>query len=502
MNNKKDSNSLLGKFIAFSLVFLSIGLIIYFGYPFYVKSKAKHDLEKIGITFSEQKFIDKACDGDDGSVALFIEAGMNINVLAVPSTNDRTTKSALHCAASTGNLTLAKTLLNLGADVNIKDDNSNTPLFSASGAVRYNNKRNEIPNNLELVKLLVEKGGDVNAGGVAGTPLIAAVQARSFEVLDYLLEKGASAKVKNKEGMTPLMLLAYSYNNKNKEVSEKITALIKAGARVNDSNNNGQTALMIAVNNRSSEMVRLLLENGADPGIEDKNGSNILSYALSDPATLKLFLDKGANPNVTVNGEPLLHQAIYRNDATFQILLANKNTDLNIKNRNGDNILHVLARSPNYAQKINLLVANSVAINAPNNLLETPLIKAVQSHNMAAVTILIDSKANINARDAAGRTALYYANQYIVRNGYERNYGASLPAAALEAAQMPAPMAPSQEMDIREIMRTNNKEALQRYVAAMQSRNRGSTFQNSKSQFQIANKDPLVELLQKHGAIL
>jgi ankyrin repeat protein len=200
------------------MFFLALGIITYLGFPFYVKSKAKHDLEKIGIVYSEQKFIDAACSGDDGSVALFIQAGMNINVLAVPSNNDRTTKSALHCAASTGNITLTKSLLDLGADVNIKDDNSNTPLFSASGPIRYNSKKNEVTNNLELVKLLISKGADINAGGVAGPPLMAAIQAHSFDVFDYLLEKGATVKVKNKDGMTPLMLMAYSYNNHSKDM--------------------------------------------------------------------------------------------------------------------------------------------------------------------------------------------------------------------------------------------------------------------------------------------
>ena len=501
MNNTNDSNVFSGKVLAVTGVLLALGLLTYFGFPFYVKYKAKHDLEKIGVVFSEQKFVEKACDGDDGSVALFIEAGMNINVLAVPSANnDRTTKSALHCAAATGNLALTKSLLDLGADINIKDDASNTPLFSASGPVRYNSKRNEVTNNLELVKLLIDRGADINAGGVAGTPLIAAIQAHSFEILDYLLEKGANVKVKNKEGMTPLMLIASSYNNKSKEVSEKVSSLIKAGASVNDNNNNGQTALMIAVNNRSSEVIRVLLENGADPNVEDKNGSNILSYALSDPNILKLFLDKGANPNVIVNGQPLLHQAVYRNDATFQTLLAYKNTDVNIRNSNGDNILHVLAKAPNYAQKINLLLASSAAINAPNNQLETPLIKAVQSRNLAAVTIFVDSKANLNARDALGRTALYYANQNAMMGAYDRVHYGSAPMMGVAMAEA-APMAPSQ-MDIREIMRSNDKESLQRYVAALQSKNKLSSISSNRYQPQIATKDPLVDILQKHGATL
>ena len=500
-NNKTNSRTLI---VSLGGI-LIIGSVVYFGLPYYTKYKAKQDLEKIGITFSEQKFVEKACDGDDGSVALFIQAGMNINVLAVPPNNDRTAKSIMHCAASTGNLTLAKSLLDLGADVNIKDDVSNTPLFSAAGSIRYVKRNNEVTNNLELVKLLLERGADINAGGVAGPPLIAAIQANSLEVFDYLLQKGANVKVKNKEDMTPLMLLAYSYNNKNKDMQARVAALIKAGVGINDTNRSGQTALMIAVNNSSKEIVRTLLENGADPGIEDKNGSNILSYAMSDPETLKLFLEKGADPNVLVQGQPLLHQAAQRNDASLQILLANKKTDVNIKNSNGDNVLHILARVPNYVQKINLLIASSVNVNSLNNQFETPLIKAVQAHNIETTTAFIDSKANVNARDASGRTALFYANQFTERGVYGGGYyGAGLANGPTQmapiAAQNPS-IAASMSPDIREMMRTNNNAGIQRYIAGLQVKSNAYS-KNNRPQPKVSINDPIVDLLLKHGAIL
>jgi uncharacterized protein len=495
MENNNVHSTGNSKIVAWILFGLFTAAILYFGLPQYTKYKAKKDLEDIGITFSEQKFVEKACDGDSGSVALFIRAGMNINVLAVPPNSDGKAKSALHCAASTGNLTLAKSLLDLGADVNLKDDASNTPLYSASGNIRFANRNSETPNNnLELVKLLIERGADINAGGLAGPPLLTAIQARSYEVFDYLLKKGANVKVKNKEEMTPVMLLAYTYNNKDKESQNRVMALIKAGVDVNERNKSGQTALMIAVNNRSKEMMRTLLENGADPSIEDKNGSSILNYAISDPESLKIFLDKGADPNVTVQGQPLLHRAVMQNDMTLQLLLANKKTDLNIKSTNGDNVLHVLSRMPNQAQKMSLLIASSASVNAINNQMETPLIRAVQSRNIAAAIVLLDAKASVNARDASGRTALYFANQGVnIDYGRGYAYGYAAPAES-------APMAPS-DMDIREIMRNNDNAAMQRYLATIKTRNGQQKYGRSATPRPAVN-NPMVELLLKHGATL
>ena len=56
---------------------------------------------------------------------------------------------------------------------------------------------------------------------------------------------------------------------------QKIAVLLKAGANINEQNNNGYTALMYADN---VGQTRLLLEFGADVNIKDNNGLTVLDH--------------------------------------------------------------------------------------------------------------------------------------------------------------------------------------------------------------------------------
>lgn len=386
----------------------------YLGLKCYARHQAKHDLENIGIVFSEHKFIESACHGDDGTVALFLKAGMDMNVLAISSVDGRVAKSALHCAALTGNLTLAESLLKLGMDASIKDGESNTPLYNAVGYIR-NKKGGRSQSNLPLVELLLKHKVDINAAGEGGAPIVASFKSsgNSSEVYDYLLEKGADVNVKNKQEMTPLMLFAQSYKHNKGPVTTRILALIEAGADINARNKRGETALMLAARKRSKEVVNILLESGADINVENNNSETAIGMAISNIDNFKLFLAHGANPNIKLNNEPLLYRAATRNPATLKLLLDYEKTDVNVTNNRGDTVLHYLAGRRNHARNLPLLLAKLADVDVTNNRLETPLIKAARSRSLEAMKLLLEAGANVNAKDTSGFSALHYVNKGI-----------------------------------------------------------------------------------------
>lgn len=83
-------------------------------------------------------------------------------------------------AAVTGNVTEFKKALNLGADINCKNSDGITVLCLVAKC------------RLDLVKLLVERGADVNlAGDDKITPLHWAVEYDNYEIVEYLLKAGA-----------------------------------------------------------------------------------------------------------------------------------------------------------------------------------------------------------------------------------------------------------------------------------------------------------------------
>ncbi|XP_038159607.1 ankyrin repeat domain 34Bb [Cyprinodon tularosa] len=85
--------------------------------------------------------------------------------------------------------------------------------------------------------------------------------------------------------------------------------LLEGGAYINESNELGETPLMVACKTQHTDaqsvpkpkMVRYLLENGADPNIQDKTGKTALMHACleqTDPEILSLLLNSGADPTL------------------------------------------------------------------------------------------------------------------------------------------------------------------------------------------------------------
>jgi len=97
-------------------------------------------------------------------------------------------------AALAGDVELAKLLMSHGADPNILSKDRETTLMAASGTGfinGYHRQRTPVE-RLELVKLLVEKGQDVNAADNYGiTPLMVAANLGNLEIVKYLVSKGA-----------------------------------------------------------------------------------------------------------------------------------------------------------------------------------------------------------------------------------------------------------------------------------------------------------------------
>lgn len=91
-----------------------------------------------------------------------------------------------------------------------------------------------------------------------------------FQV-SWLLAIGADANKKTSGALSPLYLSVLCEDNSIPEL------LLEKGARVNDTNTGGRTALHEACDNCRLELVSLLLEHGADPNILDDEGRTPLS---------------------------------------------------------------------------------------------------------------------------------------------------------------------------------------------------------------------------------
>jgi ankyrin repeat protein len=136
----------------------------------------------------------------------------------------------------------------------------------------------------EIVAMLLEAGADVKASDEAGfTALHTVAEWGRTEQVALLLKNGADPEAKNKDGLT--VLSAACSPNGTEEI---VAALLKAGAKVNVSDNLGRTAIWRAASGGRPRIVARLLEAGADPNHVDRNEYSVLYQTAGGPSQDKL----------------------------------------------------------------------------------------------------------------------------------------------------------------------------------------------------------------------
>jgi ankyrin repeat protein len=168
-------------------------------------------------------------------------------------------------------------------------------------------------NCIECAQALLDAGADVNQTSHYGwTPLLTATQNRNYKLGAFLMERGANPNLKNNGGWSPLYLAT---DNRNIEVGdyptpkadmdhlEYIKLLVAKGADVNvricGVNSTPEGCRGDSTETRTNFTMQWLVEEGATPFLR--------AAQSSDVELMKFLLDKGADPkiNTQVNVSPL-----------------------------------------------------------------------------------------------------------------------------------------------------------------------------------------------------
>jgi ankyrin repeat protein len=221
--------------------------------------------------------------------------------------------------------------------------------------------------DLEKVKLLVERGADVNARAATGiTPLMAAAQySGNVEVIRLLLKKGArpnpdqGVDVRNNASAIFYAMMAFDV--------QMVRALADAGADVNARmkviGRFAATPLLYTVCGSDPALVEYLISKGADPNEVDPDGISILGWAtiINRPQTVKALLAHGAKVNHVdrFGMTPLLYAAsINFGDTEVLDTLIAGGADLKATNKQGQTAAD-LARAYNHPVMVSRLVSKS-----------------------------------------------------------------------------------------------------------------------------------------------
>lgn len=136
--------------------------------------------------------------------------------------------------------------------------------------------------NYILTKFFVEKKYDVNTLNEMGlTPLMRAVEKKNFLIVKILVENGANVFAKNKRGETPFMLACKHDDLKSAKY------LYRFDSSINQQDDGGYTPLMWAVSYKYDKICDFLIENGAEPTIQNQYKKD--SIRLAEESNNKYF---------------------------------------------------------------------------------------------------------------------------------------------------------------------------------------------------------------------
>jgi ankyrin repeat protein len=256
--------------------------------------------------------------------------------------HDNRGATPLMYAAAIGSVEAMTLLLDAGADVNAKNDFDATPLIWAAGDpakcrmlidrgadVNARSKQGRMPlmlaarrdDNSGLLRLMLAKGAEPDArDGRGNTPLMLAAQTGDVGMIRVLTEQGADVNAANLLGATPLGNAVCSNR------LDAVKLLLAKGARPNTAIaslgavRHGPIAignlspLMAAAPYGSVELIRELLQGGANVNAKDVRGMTPLMLAVAsetqDVKVVKLLLDAGADVSVkSAAGETALDWA-------------------------------------------------------------------------------------------------------------------------------------------------------------------------------------------------
>jgi len=250
-------------------------------------------------------------------------------------------------------------LLDKGADPKLRDEKGNTVLHYLAWWTQYDMiMGGKEESHAEAVRILAKHDADVNARGSHGmTALMWAAGRYHLLTLRTLLACGAKVDIQDDQGRTALTWAA-----RDGQKSDDVQMLLKAGAHIRlqdallledfpkaaqlleDRNATtgrgpyGETLLMIAAEKGRSDILQTLLERGADVNAHDEQGMTALMLAIGgrpqrSQSGLRSWRDKSPTDTRT---------------QMIKALLA-KRADPKLKNKDGDTALSLAQEIHNTA---------------------------------------------------------------------------------------------------------------------------------------------------------
>lgn len=206
-----------------------------------------------------------------------------------PNVTTKNGLSPLHALAyKNKDLEIFSYFIEKGVDVNQADSDGNTAFINAASQ-----------NDLKSISYLISYVTDINATNKKGqTALMMATQFNTPEAVDFIIKKGGDALAKDREGNTLAFYVLESYSSKNSAFDEKLKLLQEAGLVVNQSQANGQTLWHLAVKKNEIDLLKKIAQFHIPVNTKNDNSLTPLHMAAikaTDTEILKFLIERGAD---------------------------------------------------------------------------------------------------------------------------------------------------------------------------------------------------------------
>lgn len=248
--------------------------------------------------------------------------------------------------------------------------------------------------NIEIVRLLLDNGADIDAVGAIGNVFLHA-RHRPLELVKLLVERGAdiSKPVQGLSGSTRLHV-AVAHNQE-----DVVRFLLANGADANVQDCGSLTPLHAASSSKNTTIIELLLGHGADADLKDDQGKTTLQRAagVGNEAVVRLLL---AHQGLESESEKLLretrfHSALYSGDEDTVLSMLEEGDDIYVEGVRTETPLHWAVQNGR-PQVIPVLLQKGADIDALDNRDQTPLARACVFGYVDMVYLLLDHGADIH----------------------------------------------------------------------------------------------------------
>ncbi len=307
-------------------------------------------------------------------------------LVAFPFAGSNAQTCNLHGSVKAGNITAVRDKLEAGCAVDAKDQSGYTPLHQAA----YYNR-------VEIAKLLIDAGANVDSQSNGGTPLYKAASEYNAEIAKLLIDAGANVDLQiGGNGNAPLHqmygFLSIYHLQRREDI---VRMLLDANANVKLRNSSGETPLHFVARTSLSDKTSVLWHDAVG-------------------VVIRMLVDAGANVDAKDNyGETPLHEAFlfpYRPVDTVRTVraLVKVGANVNVKDDYGATPLHYAAYWS--VDAVRVLVKAGANVNVKNKWGGTPLHSAT-NRSVDAVRVLVKAGADVNAQDNDGNTPLHLASK-------------------------------------------------------------------------------------------